>query len=379
MQIINLKQARDLGLTDLFVHGVNGFGDTIMLGGVARAKVIETGKPVFLAVRPSNVGFLYGVDDGLPAPIYVLRGFYAQYLNRKSAKVMMRFGIKPHLVKMDGGWDGRSHLSYVAALAKNMGIKSATADVTPHIGIKPELKDFGRFITDRPQVAIMTGGFPGKELPTEKYQQIVDAMKDKVGFVHICAPGDPELSGVLDMRGKLSFFEQVPAAFAASDAFVCSEGGLMHICRAVGTRAVVADALPHPMTAYNGHTHIFPPQKLAKKVRGQFNGVMGTIPVDKMISALKEQLKLADVPIEPDIVDLTKYEMKERKIKKEYLVYILANWIRCWVNISILKMIKNPKILEKLRVRDWPHGHYKAKANDLKRQMKLYVTNYKEI
>ena len=82
MQVINLRQAKELGITDLYVPGVNGYGDTIMVGGAARAKVMETGRPVLLAVRPSNTGFLYGVDAGLPANIYVLGGFQAQYLNK---------------------------------------------------------------------------------------------------------------------------------------------------------------------------------------------------------------------------------------------------------------------------------------------------------
>jgi len=378
MQIINLKQAQELGITDLYVSAVNGFGDMIMFGSAARALARETGRPILLGVRPGNENFLYGADES----IYVFPGLFSQKVNKKSAScIMKRYGIRTHYIHLANGYRvaresaAPGNLPLTAQLAKNIGVTAEFADLSPKLGIRCEIE---RFIKDRPQVTIMTGGFPGKAVPVRKMQAVVDAMPD-VGFVHIGLPDDPYLRGVMDMRGKLKFFDEIPAALAQSDVFVCSEGGLMHIAAAVGTRYVVGDAHGIPVTKYNAGIHVLPDVKLPKPFRKHYTLDLNYLPVDKMIDAVRAQLADLGNPIAPDITDMRPYVKSVKKIRGHNALTFGFEMARCGIFAVVASVVKKPMLLERVRIRDWPRGTYSRRVKMYWEYIKDYLSGYRDL
>jgi ADP-heptose:LPS heptosyltransferase len=91
-------------------------------------------------------------------------------------------------------------------------------------------------------VAIQSSGktshTPNKEWGVEKFQGLVDALRDRCALVQLGTTGEPPLDGTMDLRGKTTL-RQVAAILARSKVFVGQVGGLMHIARAVGTRGVI--------------------------------------------------------------------------------------------------------------------------------------------
>lgn len=75
-----------------------------------------------------------------------------------------------------------------------------------------------------------------KEWGSEKFQRLVDSMPDQ-SFVQVGGGRDDLLRGVVDRRG----LDVLASAFVLKRArtAVVLEGGLMHVCNAVGTPAVV--------------------------------------------------------------------------------------------------------------------------------------------
>ena len=76
-----------------------------------------------------------------------------------------------------------------------------------------------------------------KEWGAASFQQIVDALGHEVHFVQVGAPADPTLRGAVDARGRPR--RETAAILAASSCFVGLVGFLMHLARAVDTRAVI--------------------------------------------------------------------------------------------------------------------------------------------
>ncbi|MCL2339028.1 MAG: hypothetical protein FWC51_03705 [Proteobacteria bacterium] len=315
MRVISVDDALSLGLDTVHVFRFTGFGDAIMFAAAARELVRQTGKPVLLGMRTKNYGLLSGIDDNLPAPIYFLDGYYSQIVNKKSVRNLKRRGMRVNYF----GQSKRVKNWIIREVAVGMGL-SGRANLTPYLRIDDDLKDFGR-LTERPQIAIMTGGKKIKAMPDWLLQDIVDHFKDRYDFVQIGAENDHLLRGALDMRGqKLSFFRQVPAVLKKSDLFVGSEGGQMHMAAAVRTRAVIGDALNRNYTGTAGHIHIFPERD--KPYDCFFPGDMETLDPRKFYDAIETQMSLAGTPVpdNDDPYDLTGIEADRHKIRRDSLI-----------------------------------------------------------
>lgn len=72
----------------------------------------------------------------------------------------------------------------------------------------------------------------------EKYQNIVNALKDQITFVQIGAKGAPRLDNVIYINGLLSF-RQTYNVLKNSNFFLSTEGGLVHLSNSAGTRSFV--------------------------------------------------------------------------------------------------------------------------------------------
>lgn len=98
-------------------------------------------------------------------------------------------------------------------------------------------------IADR-QVVVQSGAtganfrMRNKEWYPERFQSVVDALRDRFQVIQLGAQSDPLLEGVLDLRGKTTIRE-AGAVLANSIMFIGLVGFLMHLARAVDCRSVI--------------------------------------------------------------------------------------------------------------------------------------------
>jgi len=79
---------------------------------------------------------------------------------------------------------------------------------------------------------------PNRAYPFEKWQNIVNALKDKIPFVQVGTKGSRVLENVIDWTGQSSF-KNTAGMIGFSRLFLSSEGGLVHAATAVDTKSVV--------------------------------------------------------------------------------------------------------------------------------------------
>jgi ADP-heptose:LPS heptosyltransferase len=86
----------------------------------------------------------------------------------------------------------------------------------------------------------LSAGFPmgNKEWFPERFQSVADQLAKQFTVIQLGSPRDPPLRGARDLRGKTTLRESA-AIVAAARVVVCQVGFLMHLARAVDTRAVV--------------------------------------------------------------------------------------------------------------------------------------------
>lgn len=78
-----------------------------------------------------------------------------------------------------------------------------------------------------------------KKYPTEKWQWIVDELRDEITVVQVGLPSEEHrLLGTVDLLGKTTFREAV-LVIEEAELFTSGEGGLMHGATSVGTDSVI--------------------------------------------------------------------------------------------------------------------------------------------
>lgn len=124
-----------------------------------------------------------------------------------------------------------------------------------------ELRDARAFVdaslpsSSRPFITVepwtKDGYTVNKTYPFEKWQVVVDALREQFDVIQIGAPGSRVLDGVCPAVG-LTTFRGAAAIQEMAVFHIGSEGGLMHSARAVGTKSVVVvTGFLHPtMTCY---------------------------------------------------------------------------------------------------------------------------------
>ena len=224
----------------------------------------------------------------------------------------------------------------IAQLASRCGIDDVI-ELKPEIYLTNEEKAFGRFFPkDRKQIAIMSSALsPRKQYPY--FQQIVDALKDEYDFVQIGAKEDHLLSGVKEnMAGKLTL-RQTAGVLYNSDLFVGEIGGLMHMARAVDCPAVIAfsGSEPEKFVHYICNINVGPKKTCKLAIKGLTNKdcdpcinkhpycCVNTIPVEKMIKAIRKQLKRGKENLPVQVV----------RVKPDFMKNSINEYLRRYNNI----------------------------------------------
>lgn len=239
----------------LVLFGPVSLGDDLLCTALFRAWRQRGERDLWMMSR--HPGLFAGnpdVDRVVPIDDY-----YAQALARGGTEL-----VRPYYVSLraDDAPDNapvptQHFITQMAALA---GLHGEIA-VRPYLHLTAAERAAGR-LSNR-QVAIhstgRTTGFvsANKEWFVERFQAVVDTLRDRFDFVQLGAAGDPPLAGTRDLRGKTTLRETA-AIVANSLTVVCQEGFLMHVARAVDVRAVViyGGALLPEITGYSTNENL---------------------------------------------------------------------------------------------------------------------------
>ena len=97
-----------------------------------------------------------------------------------------------------------------------------------------------------------------KRYSFEKWQEVVDSLYEKIEIVQIGEKTDAVLDKCTNLSGKTSF-RQAGAIIEKAVLHVGSEGGLMHLSKAVNTKSVIViTGFLHPaMTCYSSNSNLW--------------------------------------------------------------------------------------------------------------------------
>ena len=96
---------------------------------------------------------------------------------------------------------------------------------------------------------------PNRRYPFEKWQKVVNSLKDDIDFVQVGRPGQRVLDNVHSLLGEVTFREAA-IVIQNSDLFVSTEGGLGHAANAVRKKSVIV------LTGYQGYDMVAYPDNV---------------------------------------------------------------------------------------------------------------------
>ena len=120
-----------------------------------------------------------------------------------------------------------------------------------------EGKETPSFVTIEPNSK--TNYTPNRVYPFEKWQKVVNALKDRIPFVQVGVKGSKVLDNVIDWTGQTSF-ENTAAMIGYSKLFLSSEGGLVHAATAFNAKSLVI------ITGYQSEKMVAYPQNINLKI-----------------------------------------------------------------------------------------------------------------
>jgi hypothetical protein len=129
----------------------------------------------------------------------------------------------------------------ITCMAEKAGIAGEIA-LRPYFYLTPQERSLGRLAPRQIaiQSTILSASMPirNKEWFVERFQAVVDALGYAYTFVQVGMESDPQLKGVIDLRGK-STVRQTAAVMSQSLVFVGLVGFLMHLARSVDCRSAI--------------------------------------------------------------------------------------------------------------------------------------------
>ena len=129
----------------------------------------------------------------------------------------------------------------IAQMCRLAGITGEVA-LRPWLHLAPD--EFARGRLAERQIVMHSSGraagfaMANKEWYPDRFQAVANSLASHFTIVQLGTPLDPPLRGAIDLRGKSTLRESA-AIVAASRVAICQVGFLMHLARAVDTRAVV--------------------------------------------------------------------------------------------------------------------------------------------
>jgi hypothetical protein len=198
---------------------------------------------------------------------------------------------------------------YLEIMCRLAGMRGQI-DLRPYLYLRPEEMEKGRLYPS--QAVIHSAGLASmknKQWPTERYQAVADDLQKDVRWIQLGLPEDPPIAGALDLRGRTTLRETA-AILANSKIFLGEAGFLMHLARAVETRAVIVYGGREDPTVSGyranenvvGRTLCSPCWQRTRCDYG--HECMRIIEPDQVVAAIRRQLGREGTPLEVEQVTL---------------------------------------------------------------------------
>lgn len=217
--------------------------------------------------------------------------------------------IVPHYARYDAPADRdiNLHAHFIETMCRMAGI-TGKIELRPYIQLRPQEMEKGRL--DPSQAVIHSAGLAlmkNKQWFPERYQAVADDLRQDVRWIQLGLAEDPPISGALDLRGRTTLRETA-AILANSRVFLGEAGFLMHLARAVETRAVIVyGGREDPMVSgYSlnenmvGRTLCSPCWQRTRCDYG--HECLQIIGVDDVVAAVRRQLGREGTPLEVEQV-----------------------------------------------------------------------------
>jgi hypothetical protein len=230
-----LGQLRDYGGLPgtLLLFGTVSYGDDLLCTAVFHELKKRGRRRLWMMSRlPELFAGNPDVDRVLPIDMHFF--LLARYLGRRA--------VQPYYndYRADEDRDCMPPRHLIAEMCRLCGMTGPVA-LRPYLVLTENEVTAGRLAPR--QVAIQSSGgaahyaMRNKEWFPERYQEMIDHLRDRFDFVQVGSPADPPLVGVLDRRGTP--LRTTAAILRGSLAFVGHVGFLMHLARAVDCRSVI--------------------------------------------------------------------------------------------------------------------------------------------
>jgi len=183
-------------------------------------------------------------------------------------------------------------------------------ELRPYFYLTAAEKEKGRLAPA--QAVIHSAGraaMKNKQWAPERYQAVAEALKEKVTWIQLGTANDPPINGAIDLRGRTTLRES--AAIVANARVLLGEAGfLMHLARAVETRAVIVyGGREDPaVSGYRAHENIVgrtPCSPCWQRTRCDFgHECMRMISVEEVAAAVQQQIDRYGTPLETERASL---------------------------------------------------------------------------
>ena len=224
------------GRPGMYIHALGaGIGDDLLCTAIFR-ELRRRGRDDFWVASKHPELYRRNDDVGVVVPPLTR---YDTLLKRLGTRVVYPWYTSYHPAFDRDDPTPQQHL--IALLCQKAGITGEVA-LRPYLTLGDEERAGGRRVAR--QVAIQSAGLDAKHAMRNKnwyhdrYQGVVDALRDRFDLVQVGSASDPPLAGALDLRGRTTLRETA-AVLAGSLAFVGQVGMLMHLARAVDCRSVI--------------------------------------------------------------------------------------------------------------------------------------------
>lgn len=212
-----------------------GLGDQLLLSSIAREYRRRGKLRVWVS---TSVPELFVGNADVQRTIRQDSAHDQWFVNRFGGKFIWP-NYSPHVPEERKDIPPKKHI--LAIMCEQAGL-SGRVDIRPYLHLNHNEIKLGR-ICER-QVAIQSTGQSAKhfmwtkEWYPERFQSVVDILKNQFNFVQVGSASDFKLRGAHDMRGKLSI-RGTAAVLANSLCFVGLVGFLMHLARSVECRSAI--------------------------------------------------------------------------------------------------------------------------------------------
>ena len=251
---ISSSEAKKLGYSNIHFSW-RGIGDQILLLGAAEEYFNLTGEKLLLAVDEPEI--FIGSTSCYVLTDYSPDSFWKEFNRSSKSDLLLKGGVFTLNFLNSGFYKNKTlifpKVPMMGMLLKHLGI-SGRVNCSPSLHLSESEKRFGHF--SNKQICVMTGGnVPYKILPFEIMQEVVNALNGEYLILQIGASKDKPLAGAENLCGIS--LRKSAAVLSASNAFVGTIGGLMHLAESVGCPSVIASgAEPDIYCKYTDHIHV---------------------------------------------------------------------------------------------------------------------------